>query len=74
MKRIYRGFKTECPTGLITEEAFQGIYSRFFPHGGQSSDDALWELFFSTLIENCCSSIHLDGSKWDKKIFTQTPQ
>ena len=34
MKRIYRGFKTECPTGLITEEAFQGIYSRFFPHGG----------------------------------------
>jgi len=33
MKRIYRGFKTECPTGLITEEVFQGIYSRFFPHG-----------------------------------------
>ena len=35
MKRIYRGFKTECPTGLITEEVFQGIYSRFFPHGGK---------------------------------------
>ena len=34
MKRIYRGFKTECPTGLITEEIFSGIYSRFFPHGG----------------------------------------
>jgi hypothetical protein len=34
MKRIYRGFKTECPTGLITEEAFQGIYQKFFPHGG----------------------------------------
>ena len=34
MKRIYRGFKTECPTGLITEEMFHGIYSRFFPHGG----------------------------------------
>ena len=34
MKRIYRGFKTECPTGLITEEVFHGIYSRFFPHGG----------------------------------------
>merc|ERR1712008_295668 len=33
MKRIYRGFKTECPTGLITEEAFHGIYSRFFPQG-----------------------------------------
>jgi len=36
MKRIYRGFKTECPTGLITEEAFHGIYSRFFPQGGES--------------------------------------
>ena len=35
MKRIYRGFKTECPTGLITEEAFHGIYSRFFPQGGE---------------------------------------
>ncbi len=34
MKRIYRGFKTECPTGLITEETFNGIYSRFFPLGG----------------------------------------
>ncbi len=38
MKRIYRGFKTECTTGLITEEAFHGIYSRFFPQGGKSLD------------------------------------
>lgn len=34
MKRIYRGFKTECPTGLITEEVFHTIYARFFPNGG----------------------------------------
>ena len=39
MKRIYRGFKTECPTGLITEEAFHGIYSRFFPQGGKLARD-----------------------------------
>ena len=38
MKRIYRGFKTECPTGLITEEVFHGIYSRFFPHGGKMTE------------------------------------
>lgn len=50
MKRIYRGFKTECPTGLITEEAFQGIYSRFFPHGGQLPD-ALKLSFEMILIE-----------------------
>ena len=37
MKRIYRGFKTECPTGLITEETFHDIYSRFFPHGGKAT-------------------------------------
>ena len=37
MKRIYRGFKTECPSGLITEESFHAIYSRFFPHGGKKN-------------------------------------
>ena len=37
MKRIYRSFKTECPSGLITEEAFHAIYSRFFPHGGKNT-------------------------------------
>ena len=36
MKRIYRGFKTECPSGLITEEGFHAIYSRFFPQRGES--------------------------------------
>ncbi|XP_042872544.1 Kv channel-interacting protein 1-like [Penaeus japonicus] len=30
---IYRGFKQECPTGLIDEEGFKGIFSQFFPLG-----------------------------------------
>lgn len=47
MKRIYRGFKTECPTGLITEEAFHGIYSRFFPQGANVSSYSHY--VFSTL-------------------------
>lgn len=34
IKKIYRNFKTECPTGLIKEDAFRGIYSQFFPQGG----------------------------------------
>jgi hypothetical protein len=34
IKKIYRHFKTECPTGLIKEDAFRGIYSQFFPQGG----------------------------------------
>lgn len=32
---IYRGFKQECPTGLVDEEAFKKIFSQFFPQGGK---------------------------------------
>lgn len=34
LKRIYRGFKAECPTGLVKEDAFKLIYQQFFPQGG----------------------------------------
>ncbi|KFB39524.1 hypothetical protein ZHAS_00006866 [Anopheles sinensis] len=37
IKRIYRGFKAECPTGIVKEETFKGIYSQFFPLGGKDS-------------------------------------
>ncbi|XP_042232970.1 neuronal calcium sensor 1-like isoform X1 [Homarus americanus] len=30
---IYRGFKQECPTGLVDEEGFKGIFTQFFPQG-----------------------------------------
>ncbi|XP_043270934.1 Kv channel-interacting protein 2-like isoform X2 [Venturia canescens] len=33
---IYRGFKQECPTGLVDEEAFKHIFSQFFPQGDAS--------------------------------------
>ena len=33
---IYRGFKQECPTGLVDEEGFKKIFSQFFPQGGES--------------------------------------
>ena len=51
MKRIYRGFKTECPTGLITEEAFHGIYSRFFPQGGNPFFKLSWLLKRRALLK-----------------------
>lgn len=41
IKKIYRNFKTECPTGLIREDAFRGIYSQFFPQGGTLSQTSL---------------------------------
>ncbi|KAL1491746.1 hypothetical protein ABEB36_012296 [Hypothenemus hampei] len=30
---MYRGFKTECPEGVVHEDSFKDIYSKFFPHG-----------------------------------------
>ncbi|KAF4532896.1 hypothetical protein B566_EDAN001500 [Ephemera danica] len=31
---VYRAFKQECPTGMISEETFKSIYAKFFPLGG----------------------------------------
>ena len=36
MKRLYRIFKSECPSGLITEEVFHNIFSKFFPLGAEN--------------------------------------
>ncbi|XP_076262304.1 Kv channel-interacting protein 4-like isoform X4 [Rhynchophorus ferrugineus] len=30
---MYRGFKQECPTGMVDEESFKHIFSQFFPLG-----------------------------------------
>ncbi|XP_035775690.1 Kv channel-interacting protein 4-like isoform X2 [Anopheles albimanus] len=40
IKRIYRGFKAECPTGIVKEDTFKGIYSQFFPLGASSGQYA----------------------------------
>ncbi|KAM9794957.1 A-type potassium channel modulatory protein KCNIP1 isoform 2-T2 [Neosynchiropus ocellatus] len=32
---LYRGFKNECPSGVVNEDTFKQIYSQFFPHGGK---------------------------------------
>uniref|UniRef100_A0A668VXN8 EF-hand domain-containing protein n=1 Tax=Oreochromis aureus TaxID=47969 RepID=A0A668VXN8_OREAU len=33
---LYRGFKNECPSGVVNEETFKSIYSQFFPQGDSS--------------------------------------
>ncbi|GAV05552.1 hypothetical protein RvY_15664-4 [Ramazzottius varieornatus] len=33
---IYRSFKQECPTGIVTAEKFRELYSQFFPLGDAS--------------------------------------
>ncbi|XP_076150272.1 Kv channel-interacting protein 4-like [Alosa pseudoharengus] len=34
---LYRGFKNECPNGLVNEDTFKNIYGHFFPHGDSSN-------------------------------------
>uniref|UniRef100_A0A8D8LSE4 Kv channel-interacting protein 1 n=2 Tax=Cacopsylla melanoneura TaxID=428564 RepID=A0A8D8LSE4_9HEMI len=33
---MYRGFKQECPEGVVHEDAFKDIYAKFFPHGNSN--------------------------------------
>lgn len=33
LQSLYRGFKNECPSGLVDEATFKTIYSQFFPQG-----------------------------------------
>ncbi|XP_078284857.1 calsenilin-like [Rhinoraja longicauda] len=33
IQSLYRGFKNECPSGMVDEETFKSIYSQFFPQG-----------------------------------------
>ncbi|KFP70972.1 Calsenilin, partial [Acanthisitta chloris] len=37
LQTLYRSFKNECPSGLVDEETFTLIYSRFFPQGDVTS-------------------------------------
>uniref|UniRef100_A0A6I8QZ51 Kv channel-interacting protein 4 n=1 Tax=Xenopus tropicalis TaxID=8364 RepID=A0A6I8QZ51_XENTR len=34
---LYRGFKNECPSGIVNEETFKDIYAQFFPQGDAST-------------------------------------
>ncbi|KAM3830632.1 calsenilin isoform 2-T2 [Vipera latastei] len=36
LQSLYRGFKNECPSGLVNEETFKLIYAQFFPQGDAS--------------------------------------
>ncbi|XP_044031077.1 calsenilin-like isoform X2 [Siniperca chuatsi] len=42
LQSLYRGFKNECPSGLVDEETFKTIYSQFFPQGGTVLTNANW--------------------------------
>ncbi|XP_047676046.1 Kv channel-interacting protein 1 isoform X1 [Tachysurus fulvidraco] len=37
LQELYRGFKNECPSGIVSEDTFKQIYSQFFPQGDAST-------------------------------------
>ncbi|XP_062870747.1 Kv channel interacting protein 3b, calsenilin [Trichomycterus rosablanca] len=36
LQSLYRGFKSECPSGLVDEDTFKVIFCKFFPQGDAS--------------------------------------
>uniref|UniRef100_A0A4W6F5Y7 Kv channel interacting protein 1 b n=1 Tax=Lates calcarifer TaxID=8187 RepID=A0A4W6F5Y7_LATCA len=54
---LYRGFKNECPSGVVNEETFKHIYAQFFPHGGKvKSYTFIFNLILScsSILFHCC--------------------
>ncbi|XP_025828855.1 Kv channel-interacting protein 1 isoform X2 [Agrilus planipennis] len=59
IKRIYRGFKAECPTGVVKEDTFKVIYSQFFPQGANTSHYAHY--VFNTLDHDKSGIINFEN-------------
>ncbi|ELK00811.1 Kv channel-interacting protein 2 [Pteropus alecto] len=55
---LYRGFKNECPSGIVNEENFKQIYSQFFPQGvilrGTIDDRLNWAFNLYDLNKDGC--------------------
>ncbi|XP_045887300.1 Kv channel-interacting protein 1 isoform X1 [Micropterus dolomieu] len=54
---LYRGFKNECPSGIVNEETFKQIYSQFFPHGDAST--------YAHFLFNAFDSAHTGSIKFE---------
>uniref|UniRef100_A0A1B0EZ93 EF-hand domain-containing protein n=1 Tax=Phlebotomus papatasi TaxID=29031 RepID=A0A1B0EZ93_PHLPP len=53
IKRIYRGFKAECPTGVVREDTFKVFYSQFFPQAGLYANSGQYAHYvFNTLDQD----------------------
>jgi len=84
IKRLYRGFKTECPTGILSEEGFHNIYANFFPWGEENyhsnicsyshylfsllDDSGTGSLTFGDFVANL--SLLIRGSEEERLLWT----
>ncbi|XP_077403498.1 Kv channel-interacting protein 1b isoform X1 [Vanacampus margaritifer] len=63
---LYRGFKNECPSGVVNEETFKHIYAQFFPHGGKFLHH---HMCFSEQISHGFVSCVADASMYAHYLF-----
>lgn len=59
---MYRGFKQECPTGIVNEDTFKEIYGQFFPQGdGYFADSSGYAHYvFNTFDKDRNGSINFE--------------
>ncbi|XP_070429676.1 calsenilin isoform X2 [Equus przewalskii] len=69
LQSLYRGFKNECPTGLVDEDTFKLIYSQFFPQGGLSGMGSGLELPGSPKTPQPSSSLLPDATTYAHFLF-----
>ncbi|XP_070770048.1 A-type potassium channel modulatory protein KCNIP1-like isoform X2 [Enoplosus armatus] len=63
---LYRGFKNECPSGIVNEETFKQIYSQFFPHGDAST--------YAHFLFNAFDSAHSGSIKFEVCLIHTFPR
>lgn len=75
MKRLYRIFKSECPSGLITEEVFYNIFSKFFPLGaGNYNGKNLCSNFGCLFLKKIKRLFSANMSSYSHYVFTALAQ
>ncbi|XP_059615647.1 Kv channel-interacting protein 4-like isoform X2 [Phlebotomus argentipes] len=60
IKRIYRGFKAECPSGVVREDTFKLIYSQFFMQSGLANSGPYAHYVFNTLDQDNSGIINFE--------------
>lgn len=62
IQHMYRGFKQECPSGVVNEQMFKEIYAQFFPQGDFKAKECgnYAHFVFSTMDSNSTGIINFE--------------
>jgi len=78
IRMMYRGFKQECPNGIVNEDTFKEIYEKFFPYGNVTSYahhvfkafdvTSTGSISFRDMLISLSTLLH--GTQYEKLIWT----